>query len=135
MKYYFSKHFSKKRPHVRNWNLSVCKYVFRCVVQLLNPILLFGTPGTAACQTSLSFTISWSLLNSHPLSHWCHPTISSSVTLFSSYPQSFPISRSFPMSQLFTSGGQSIGASVSFIPVNNQGLFPSGLTRLISLLS
>ena len=72
---------------------------------------------------------------SHPLSHWCHSAISSSVTLFSSYLQSFPISRSFPMSQLFTSGGQSIGASVSFIPVNNQGLFPLGLTHLISLLS
>ena len=48
-----------------------------------------------------------------PLSWWCHPTISSSVTLFSSCPQSFPVSGSFPMSWLFTSGGQNIGASPS----------------------
>ena len=49
--------------------------------------------------------------NPCPLSRWCHPTISSSVAPFSSYPQSFPASGSFPMSQLFTSGGQSIGDS------------------------
>ena len=49
--------------------------------------------------------------NSCPSSRWCHPTISSSVNSFSSYPQSFPASGSFPMSQLFTSGGQSIGDS------------------------
>ena len=50
--------------------------------------------------------------NSYPLSQWCHPTISSSVAHFSSCPQSFPASGSFPMSQLFAWGGQSIGASV-----------------------
>ena len=74
--------------------------------------------------------------NSCPLNRWCHPTISSSVTLFSC-PQSFPASRTFQMSQLFISGGQSIGASVSasVLPMNIQGWFPLGLTSLISLLS
>ena len=56
------------------------------------------------CQASLSITNSWSLLNSCPLSWWCHPTISSSVVPFSSCFQSFPASGSFQMSQLFTSG-------------------------------
>ena len=51
--------------------------------------------------------------NSHPLSWWCHPNISSSVTPFSSYPQFFPAAGSFPMSELFTSGAQSIGAPSS----------------------
>ena len=71
-----------------------------------------------------------------PLSQWCHPTISSSVILFPSRLQSFPAAGSFPMSQLFASGGQSIGpsASASVFPVNIQGWFPLGLTSLISLL-
>ena len=60
--------------------------------------------------------------NPCPLSRWCHPTISSSVIPFSSCPQSFPASGSFPMSQLFTSNDQSIGVSVStsFLPTNTQ---------------
>ena len=64
-------------------------------------------------------------------------SIESSVALFSSCIESFPASGSFPMSQLFASGGQSIGASVSasVLHVNTQGLFPLGLTGLISLLS
>ena len=70
-----------------------------------------------------------------PLSQWCHPTISSSVTPFSSCPQTFPASRSFPRSQLFTSGSQIIGASTSVLPVNIQDWFPLGLAGLISLLS
>ena len=70
--------------------------------------------------------------DSCPLSWWCHPTISSSVVPFSFCPQSFPASGSFPMSRLFTSGGQSIGASASVLPVNIQGWSP---LRLISLLS
>ena len=73
--------------------------------------------------------------NSCPLSWWCHPTISSSVGPFSSRLQSFPASGFFLMSQLFTSGGQSIGASASNIPVNIQDWFPLGLTCLISLQS
>ena len=73
--------------------------------------------------------------NSCPLNQWYHPTISSSVIPFSSWPQSFPASGSFPMSQLFTSGGQSIGASTSVLPMNIQDWFPLGLTGLISLQS
>ena len=68
-------------------------------------------------------------LNSGPLSWWFHPTI------LSSGPQSFPASRSFLMSWLFTSGGQSTGASASVLPMSIQGWFPLGLTGLISLQS
>ena len=71
--------------------------------------------------------------NSCPLSWWCHPTISSSVVPFSSCLQSSSRSRSFPMSQLFPSCGQSIGASASVPPMNIQGWFPLRLTGLISL--
>ena len=70
-----------------------------------------------------------------PSNEWCHPTISSSVTPFSSCPQSFPASGSFPMSQFFTSSSQSIGVSASVLPMNIQGWFPLGWTGLISLLS
>ena len=73
--------------------------------------------------------------NSHPLHRWCHPTISSSVVPFSSCPQYFPASGSFPVSQLFTSGRQSIGvsASASVLPMNIQDWFPLRLTCLIFL--
>ena len=82
--------------------------------------------------------------NSCPLSWWCHPTchpwedaISSSVIPFSSCPQSFPASGSFPMSQFFTSGGQSIGisASASVLPMNIQNWSPLGWTGWIPLQS
>ena len=71
--------------------------------------------------------------NSCPLSQWWHPTLSSSVTSFSSCP--FPASESFPKSWLFTSVGQSIGISASVLPMNIQGWFSLGLTGLISLQS
>ena len=75
--------------------------------------------------------------NSCPLSQWCHPTISSAVVPFSSCLQSFPASWSFPMSQFFASGGQSIGvsASASVLPMNIQDLSPLGWTGWIPLLS
>jgi len=75
--------------------------------------------------------------NSCPLSQWCHPTISSSVVPCSSCPQSFPASGSFQMSQLFASGGQSIGvsASKSVLPMNTQDQSPLGWTGWISLQS
>ena len=78
----------------------------------------------------------WVCPNSCSLSQWCHPTSSSSVAPFSSWLQFFPASGSFPMSQLFASGGQSIGASASasVLLVNIQDWFPLGLTGLISLL-
>ena len=79
----------------------------------------------------------WVCSNSCPLSQWCHPTISSSVIPFSSCPQSFPASGSFPVSLLFISGGWSIrfSALASVLPVNIQGWFLWGLTVLISLLT
>jgi len=73
--------------------------------------------------------------NSCLLSWWCHPTISSSVIHFFPCLQSFPVSRSFPISYLFALGDQSIGASVSVLPMNIQGWFPLGLTGFISLQS
>ena len=74
--------------------------------------------------------------NSCMLSQWCHPIISSSVIPFSSCLQSFPASRSFPMSWLFTSGGQSIGvsASASVLPMNIQEWSPLRWTCWITLL-
>ena len=75
--------------------------------------------------------------NSCPSSWWCHPTISSSVVPFSSHLQSFPASGSFPVNQLFASGGQSIGvlASASVLPMNIQDWCPLGWTGWISLQS
>ena len=75
--------------------------------------------------------------NSCALSQWCHPTISSSVVPLSSCLQAFPASGSFPMSWLFTSGGQSIGASASasVLSMNSQDGFPLGWAGLISVLS
>ena len=71
--------------------------------------------------------------NSCPSSRWSHPTISSCVVPLSSSLQSFPASRSFPRSQFFPSGGQSIGASASVLPTNIQEWFPLGWTVWISL--
>ena len=86
----------------------------------------FVTPWTAACQASLSITNSWSFFKLMSIKSWCHPTISYSVVSFSSCLQSFPASGSFPMSQLFTSDGQSIGSfSFSISPSNEH-------SRLIS---
>ena len=70
-----------------------------------------------------------------PLSQWCHPTISSSVIPFCSCLQSCPASRSFPMSQFFTSGRKSIGASASVLPMNIQDWFPLGWIGWISVQS
>ena len=75
--------------------------------------------------------------NSCLLSWWCHPAISSSVVPFSSCPQSFPASESFPMNQLFAWGGQSteVSALASFLPKNTQDWSPLGWTGWISLQS
>ena len=102
----------------------------------LSRVRLFASPWNAARQASLSITNS-SLPNSCPLSRWCHPTVSSSVVPFSSCPQSFPASESFPMRQLFASGSQNTRAlaSASVLPMNIQDWFPLGLTGLISLQS
>ena len=97
-------------------------------VQSLSHVWLFSTLWTAGHQASLSITTSQSLLKFTSSSQWCHPTISSSVVPFSSCLQSFPSSGSFPRSQFFASGGQSIGASASVLPINIQSWFPLGLT-------
>ena len=109
--------------------------MFKYVVVVQSPSLdqLFKTPWTAACQVSLSSPAPRICPSPCPLNRWCHPTISSSVTLFFCL-QPFPASGSFPMSQLFTSSGQSIGvsASASVLPMSIQGWFALRLTRLIS---
>ena len=107
------------------------------VVQLLSHVWLFATPWTAACQDSEGCPSPSPRVysNSCPLSQWCHPTISSSDTPFSFCPQSFPVSGSFPVNQLFISGDQSIRASASVLPMNIQGWLPLGWLGLISLQS
>ena len=104
------------------------------IIQSLSHVQLFATPWTAACQASLSFTVSrsWLKLMSIELI-----TISSSVAPFSSGPQSVPVSGSFPISWLFASDGQSIGisASASVLPMYIQGWFLLWLIGLISLQS
>ena len=117
--------------------LSYCRWIVRTLL-LLNSSLMSdslwphglqhdrfpcSSPSTGACS------------DSYPLSQLCNPNISFSIVPFSSCPQSFPASGSFPMSQLFTSGGQSIGASESVLPMNTQGWSPSERTGWISLQS
>ena len=106
-------------------------------VQLLSYVRLFVTHGRQHARLPRPSPSPGVCSDSHPLSRWFHPIVSTSVTLFSSYPQSFPESRSFPMSWLFTARGQGIGASasVSVLPMNIRGRFPLGLTGWISLLS
>ena len=116
---------------------SLLKCTMFSSVQSLSRVQLFVAPWIAARQASLSITNSRSLPKLCPSSRWCHPAISSSVIPFSSCPQSLLASGSFPMSQLFTWGIQSIGvsASASVLPMNNQDLSPSGWTGWISLQS
>ena len=106
-------------------------------VQSLSPVWLFETARTVAHQASLSITNSQSLLKLMSIGSVIPPTFSSSVIPFSSCLQSFPASGSFHMSQLFASGGQSIGvsASVSFLPMNIQDWFLLIWTSWFSLQS
>ena len=106
-------------------------------VQSLSSGQLFATPWTAARQASLSSSTSRACSDSYPSSQWFHPTISSSVIPFSSHLQCFPVSGSFPMSQLFASGGQSIGvsASASVLLKNIQYWFHLGLIGWVFLQS
>ena len=99
-----------------------CLFVLQSIksVNSLSYVQLFATPWTAAHYASLSITNPKVYSNSCPLSLWCHPTISSSVIPFSSRLQSFSASGSFPMSQLFTSGGQSIAVSAFSISPSNE---------------
>ena len=123
--------FQSGESTILYWNVFCC-----CSVGSHIPLSV--TPWIAVCQASLSFTISQGLQSSCSLNRWCHPTISSSVILFSFCLQPSPASGSyFPKSQLFTSSGQSIGASASasILSMTIQSWFPLRLTGLISLLS
>ena len=103
------------------------------MLQLVSCVQLFATPWTAARQASLSSPTLGVCSNSCPSSQWCHPIISSSVIPFSSCPQSFPASGSFPVSQFFISGGQSlvVSASALVLSIHIQDWFPLGMTSLI----
>ena len=106
-------------------------------VQSLSHVQLFETPWITARQASCTSPTPGVRSNSRPLSRWCHPAISSSVIPFSSCPQSLPASHSFPMSQLFTWSGQSIGISAlaSVLSMNTQDWSTLEWTRWISLQS
>ena len=126
---------SKKDFFKLVWNSGLWRHV--AVVHSLSHVWLFATPWTATCHTSFSFTISWSLFILMSLESVMPSTYLIHCWPFSSCLQSFPASGSFPMSWLFASGSQGIGASASssVLPVNNQDWFPLGLTGLISLQS
>ena len=133
----------KKNPEGSGWRTllqqikAIRTDISRNSVQSLSHVQLFETPWTAARQASYPSPTPGTCWNWCPLSRWCHPAISSSVDPFSSHLQSFPASGSFPLSQFFTSGGQSIGvsASTSVLPMNIQDWFPLGWTGWISLQS
>ena len=110
--------------------------IWELVLQSLSYVRLFATPWTAACQASLYNTSPWSLFKLMSIESVSHP-ISSSVIPFSSCLKSFLASGSFQMSQLFASGGQSIGVSAltSVLPMNTQNWSPLGWTGWISLQS
>ena len=106
-------------------------------VQWLGHVRLFVNPRKQHDRLPCPSPTPGACSNSYPLSWWCYPNISSSVIPFSSCLQSLPASGSFPMSQFFTSSGQSIGvsASASFLPMNIQDCFLLGFNGLISLQS
>ena len=106
-------------------------------IQWLSHVRVFATHESQHTRPSCPSQTPEVRTNSCPSSQWCHPAISSSVVPFSSCPQSLPASESFPMSQLFTWGGQSTGVSAlaSFLPKKSQGWSPSEWTGWISLQS
>ena len=106
-------------------------------VQSLNHVQVFVTHGLQHTRLPCPSLSPRVCSNSCLLSKWCHPTILWSVIPFSSCLQSFPASGSFPMSQLFASGGPSIGAlaSASVLPMNIQSWFSLRFTSFTSLLS
>ena len=110
-------------------NVNKIKFVVAVVVETLSHVQLFVTPWTAACQASVSFNIPRVCSNLHPLSQWGYLTISFSAAPFFFAFNTFPASGCLPKSQLFPSGGQSIGASLSasVLPKNIQYEFHLGL--------
>ena len=126
----------KKRPNI-HWTFflyrDICSVQFSCSVMSVS----LGPHGLQHARLPCPSTTPGAYSNSCPLSRWCHPTISSSVIPFSSCPQSLPASGSFPMSQHFVQGGQSIGVSAlaSVLPMNTQDWSPLERTGWISLQS
>ena len=119
-------------------SLGVLKQHQFCSVQFSHSVMSdSATPWSQHARPPCPSPALGAYQNSCPLSQWCHPAISSSVVPFSSCPQSFPALGSFPMSQLFTSGGQSIrvSASASVLPINTQDWSLLGWTGWISLQS
>ena len=104
---------------------------FVVVVQLLSCVRFFAIQWTPASQDSIFSPSPRVCSNSCPWSHWYYPALASSVAPFSSCTQSLPASKSFPMSQLFTWGGQSTGVSAlaSFLPKNTQDRSPIVLSK------
>ena len=144
------------------WTLAHCglfPHVFCCEIIFIEAFLLLLLPVASerspvlvqfSCSVVLDSVTPWTAArppcpsptprlysNSCPLSRWYHPTISSSVIPFSPRLQSFPASGSFPVSQFFASGGQSIGisSSASVLPMNIQDWFLLGWTALLLLQS
>ena len=105
--------------------------------QSLSHVWLFATPEVQHSRPPCPSPTPRVHSNSSPSSRWCHPAVSSSVVPISSCPQSLPASESFPMSQLFTWAGQSIGVSAlaSVLPMNTQDWSPLGWTGWISIQS
>ena len=135
LNYSQEKFFNELKPGQQGFSRS--KHISQSV-QLLSHVRLFVTPWTTQ-HTRPPCPSPTPRVHPNPclLSQWCHPTISSSVVLFSSCRQSFPASGSFQMSQFFASGGQSIGVSpwTSVLPMNTQDWSPLGWTGWISLQS
>ena len=135
---YLGSYLKKTKKKIGNITL-FSKYAFKIFssVQLLSHVRLFATPSIAAVRPPCPSPTPGVHSSSCPSSRWCHPAISSSVNPFSSCPQSLPASESFPMSQLFTWGGQSTGVSAlaSFLPKNTQDRSPLECTGWISLQS
>ena len=119
----------KRMTQPKDTTSTCCSITQSCLTLWLRELQHARLPCPSPCPGACS--------NACPLSWWCHPTTSSSVVPCSSCLQSFPASGSFPMRRLFTSGGQSIGASASasVLPMSIQDWFPLGLTGLISLQS
>ena len=117
----------RKLWFVKSTHCFLCVFFFFLklyfAVQSLSRVLLFVTPWSQHSRPPCPLPSRRACSNSYPSSWWCHPTISSSAALFSSYLQSSPASGSFLMSQLLASGGQNIGASAStlVLPMNIQG--------------
>ena len=125
------------------WNISIIMFLLATMITIIVIVIVsvmsdsLWSHGLQHARLTCPSLSPGACANSHLLSQWCHPTISSSVIPFSSCLQSFPASGPFLMSQLVTSGGQSIraSASASVLPINIRDWFPLGLTGLISLQS